>query len=251
MIISHKYKYLFIQLEKTASTAIAKELRRNYEGIPILWKHARYEDFLKIATPEEKKYFVFAGIRNPLDIVVSRYYLRKLGIGNKQNKIILKRHNFIKENDADFSSFFKKFYSNKIYNDWKTKKFNSLDYIYRYENLQEDFSKVLKKLGIKQKGVIPLINKTPEKEDNFESYYSKDIQPRVKIVFGRYIKKWGYRFPKDWKEPTIWEKISISIPLNIKHFLYRMFHIIIDISSVHQKMYNLEPVSIIKNEKRT
>ncbi len=237
MIISHKHKYLFIQLEKTASTAIAKELRRNYEGIPILWKHARYEDFLKIATPEEKKYFVFAGIRNPLDIVVSRYHLRKLGRGIEKNKNNLKQYNFIKENNADFSAFFKKFFGNRIYNDWKTKKFNSLDYIYHYENLQEDFSKIFKNLGIKQKRVIPLVGKTPEKEDNFESYYSKDIQPRAKIVFKRYIKKWGYRFPKDWKEPTNWGKISVSIPLNIKHFLYRILHIIIDTPSVHQKIY--------------
>ena len=68
MIISHKYKYLFVELPLTASTAVSKELRENYDGESILYKHATYHEFLKIASPEEKKYFVFSGMCNPLDM---------------------------------------------------------------------------------------------------------------------------------------------------------------------------------------
>ena len=53
MIISHKYKYLFIGLPLAASTAISKELCEQYEGVPILSKHSIYQDFLKTATEEE------------------------------------------------------------------------------------------------------------------------------------------------------------------------------------------------------
>ena len=59
MIVSDKYKYLFIQHPTTASTSIALELCLKYDGKPILWKHANYRDFLTIATEEQKKYFVF------------------------------------------------------------------------------------------------------------------------------------------------------------------------------------------------
>ena len=39
----------------------------------ILKKHSRYHEFLKIATEEQKKYFVFSGIRNPMDSIISVY----------------------------------------------------------------------------------------------------------------------------------------------------------------------------------
>lgn len=46
MIISHKYRLLFIEVPLTASWAIHHELCNNYEGKPILHKHATYSDYL-------------------------------------------------------------------------------------------------------------------------------------------------------------------------------------------------------------
>jgi hypothetical protein len=45
-----------------------------YDGEKILSKHSRYHEFLKIASEEEKKYFVFSGIRNPMDMVCERIF---------------------------------------------------------------------------------------------------------------------------------------------------------------------------------
>ena len=73
MIISHKYKYLFIQNPNTGSTSIGYELCENYNGKPILYKHATYLDFEEIATREEKKYFTFTTVRNPLDKMTTIY----------------------------------------------------------------------------------------------------------------------------------------------------------------------------------
>ena len=49
MIISHKYKFLFIGLPFSASSAITKELHKEYEGKPCLRKHSLYHEFLKVA----------------------------------------------------------------------------------------------------------------------------------------------------------------------------------------------------------
>ena len=73
MIISHKNKYLFVELPHTATTAIIKEFREKYDGKRILRKHAFFHDFQKIANDDEK-YFVFSCVRNPMDEVVSIYY---------------------------------------------------------------------------------------------------------------------------------------------------------------------------------
>ena len=73
MIISHTHKYLFVEIPLTASYAIRHELCEYYGGVPILHKHASFPDFLQIAAPHERDYFVFATVRNPLDETVSRY----------------------------------------------------------------------------------------------------------------------------------------------------------------------------------
>ena len=72
MIISHKYKFLFIGLPFSASSAITKELNKEYEGKPLLRKHSLYQEFLKIANDKEKNIF-FIVLRNPLDIAVTVY----------------------------------------------------------------------------------------------------------------------------------------------------------------------------------
>ena len=81
MVISHKYKYLFIATPRTGSTAIQTELIKNYEGETIYRKHSHYFEFLSNATIKEKDYFVFASIRNPLDDIVSIYMKLKSNHG--------------------------------------------------------------------------------------------------------------------------------------------------------------------------
>jgi predicted acetyltransferase len=73
MIISHKYKFLFIGLPFSASSAISKELYLKYDGEPFLNKHSLYHDFKKVAKAEERKFFVFAVLRNPMQIAVTVY----------------------------------------------------------------------------------------------------------------------------------------------------------------------------------
>jgi len=225
MIISHKNKYVFVQTPRTASTAIGKELRLNYEGEDILWKHARYSDFLKIATSDEKNYFAFTGIRNPSDSLVSLYFKLKTnhegsyegenGPEKWVSKQKIEQYNFIKKINADFPAFFNKFYADKIYNKQRlTKDFDSTDYIYRFENLQEDFSTILNKLGLKQKRVLPIINETTEKK-KYEAYYTKDIQKRAWLHFEKQMRELEYDFPKGWEKPTFLDRFQFKLVLYI------------------------------------
>ena len=67
-----------------------------YEGKPILSKHSIYQDFLKVATKEEKAYKVLACSRNPLDISVS-YYTKMIkdASGNFSNEKLLRKNGVI------------------------------------------------------------------------------------------------------------------------------------------------------------
>ena len=208
MIISHKHKYLFVELPMTGSTAISRELCEQYDGVSIMHKHSTYYDFLKTANDEERKYFVFAGMRHPLDQVVSHYFKYKTDHRSqftnpnylnrhKQNFLHriafgyqhMRRFTFTKENDADFASFFLKFY--KIpYDNWSSMAHSQFDYIIRFENLSEDFSKVIELIGLPLKRTLPKKNKTAQKsEDFFEYYNTPELQERAMQVFGPFVQK--------------------------------------------------------------
>ncbi|MBK6730623.1 MAG: hypothetical protein IPG60_06515 [Bacteroidetes bacterium] len=45
MVIDHRYKFVFIELPLTATSAISKEIREQYGCEPIMNKHATYGDF--------------------------------------------------------------------------------------------------------------------------------------------------------------------------------------------------------------
>ena len=56
MIISYKYKFLFIGLPFSASSAITKELHKEYEGKPYLRKHSLYHEFERVATTKDTRF---------------------------------------------------------------------------------------------------------------------------------------------------------------------------------------------------
>jgi hypothetical protein len=209
MIISHKHRYLFVELPHTGSSTISIELCQYYDGVPILYKHARYHEFLKTADAEEEKYFIFSCIRNPLDTAVTSYFRLKTipDIVKRHTRWIsrrytLKRCAFIQNTDADFPAYFKKFYRFP-YDNWSSLSHKEVDFIIHFENLQDDFSKVLKLLGIDQRRPLPVRNKTAGKRKDFWSYYTPEIRDQAIRVFGPFMKKWGYDFPPEWGDNSI------------------------------------------------
>jgi hypothetical protein len=217
MIISHKYKYLFVETPQTGSTAISKELREHYDGHNILRKHSYYFEFERIANSVEKNYFVFAGVRNPLDETVSTYFKyfndhrshytdsnKLLTKGSFVTKNMIKKYNFAQKKEKTFQDYVEKFY-NRIYTNSVDINSEYCDYIIRFENLSEGFSEVLKKLNILQVRPLPQINKTDHKDQKtYEQYYTRDMRDHVTKVFGPFMKKWDYAFPDDWsvKKPS-------------------------------------------------
>lgn len=210
MIISHQYEYIFIELPRTGTTAIHKELLEKYGGKEILYKHATYREFLKNASSSEKDYFVFSCIRNPLDRVVSLFLKMKYKQGVYSDKafkekrgIIQKlyfdrRFKYIQKYNANFSDYFKKFFIIP-YDDFSCLDHSQFDYVIQFENLQNDFSEVLELLNIKQKRPLPVINKTDKKEDNYLKYFTNNIRRKSVKIFGPWMSLNNYDLPKSWE----------------------------------------------------
>lgn len=210
MVISHKYKYLFIELPHTASSAVRNELCELYEGQNILKKHSYYHTLPKSTRDRIKTYFTFSCIRNPADVIVTEYFKLKNNHGQfytdptvwKRNggfvsNRALKRFQFIQQTHADFPTYFMRFHRHPYIN-WSNLSHKSFDFIIRFEKLQADFTHALSLIKIEQQRPLPIINPTTQKSKDFWSYYTPDIRPLASHVVGPFMKHWDYEFPAEW-----------------------------------------------------
>ncbi len=256
MIISREHRYLFVQLPRTGSTAIGRELISQYGGEKILDKHSTYEDFLKIADEDHDRYFVFSCVRNPLDDAVSHYQKlatdhhnrftdpirRRYRVGNKGSVAVAetgmnrqgerpkrrtlferaenRRFDYVRTKNADFSQFFLRYHW-LPYDNWSRLSHDDLDFVIRFENLQNDFEAALARIGLSLARPLPVANKTAAKSGDYMRYYTPDVVPRAKRVYGPYLRRWGYDLPPEWGDrPQIpWEDALYHV-LAIPRTLY-------------------------------
>ena len=237
MIISHKYKFLFIGLPFSASSAISKELHIRYKGESFLRKHSLYYEFERIASKEEKGYFIFAVLRNPMEIAVTVFEKMKSNAkGNFTNPSlfsengghITKKHrekfNFIHKDNASFQQYFLKFFT-KPYDNLSSMTIDDCDFVIRYENIAEDYLLALKKAGVKNPKPLPVANKTVGKKSDILAYYTDDIKESAIAVFGPFIEKYNYSFPAEWA--------ALKIPLKSKV----QFWVLAFLRNLHHKYF--------------
>ena len=230
MIISDRHRYLFVELPRTGSTAVHRELCALYDGTPILAKHATYQDFLDIATDDQKAYFVFSGVRSPLDDAVSKYFKVKAGRaagarvrrnnrrsagGDRFLNRLVDTHmtRFVRRTDADFSTFFMRYYL-LPYDTWASLAHHRFGFVMRFESLSDDFDHVLRMIGVEPQRALPIANVTESREPDYTSYYEPRTWQRARRVLGPYMARWGYRFPDAW---------GIRGPTRIDWLGYRAF----------------------------
>ena len=220
MIISHKYKFLFIGLPFSASSAISKELHLNYNGEPFLRKHSMYYEFKNLATQDELNYFVFAVLRNPMEIAITVYEKMKANAkGNFTNPELFlenggyitkkqrNKFNFIKDNNSTFQEYFIKFHQ-KPYDNLSSLTIKNCDFVIKYETIARDYQLALIKAGVSNPKPLPVANKTVGKKNDLLEYYTNDIKEISIAVFGPFLEKYNYSFPKEWGE--------VKIPLKSK-----------------------------------
>lgn len=180
-------------------------------GILSLKNTLNIIDFLRQASEDEKKYYIFSGVRNPLDEAVSVFLKIKNNhkgnytdpgkfrvnggfITDKKMKI----RDYVEENDPDFGQYLMRFYK-KPFDNMNAAYFNKMNYIIRFERIAEGFSYVIEKnIGIDLKRALPIVNKTQGKESFLDYYDSKEVIEHALDVFGPFMLKWGYEIPNTW-----------------------------------------------------
>lgn len=222
MIVSDRHRYVFVEMPHTGSYSIANELCELYAGERILRKHALLPEFLRSATPEQRRYFAFSGIRNPLDEAVTLHFFAKTNryghytklhkrrrrSGGHITRADLRKFRYLHEEDADFADYFRRFYRARKfyrfpYDNLSCVAHDRLDFVIRYERLDDDFAELLRRLGLEQVRPVPHLNRTAERRAAFADYYTPEIRDRAQRVFGPFMRRWDYEFPADWGDGSV------------------------------------------------
>jgi hypothetical protein len=183
-MISHKHKFIFIHIPKTGGGSLEKVFRNldtEYNNMKLL--HSPISDY----PMERKHYFKFTFVRNPWDLRVSYYFY------NKTQGTFRGRH----ARNKSFSEYVK-FYSKKrksliarpqVY--FLGRDVNNVDFIGRFENLQNDFNKVCGEVGIPRQE-LPHAHKTNHK--HYTEYYDDETRQVVAEKYKKDIEYFGYEF---------------------------------------------------------
>ena len=190
MIISPKYKFVFIANTKTGSTSIHKTLldcvkdknliNESKHNLGDKDKHLPCTKLIE-QYPQYKDYFKFAFVRNPWDRVVSWY-------------VFCKKSPFVSRNTSNIS--FKEFIETRP-NIWRgPKQFQyeftkKCEFIGKTENIQKDFNKICDTIGIPRQK-LPHRNATKHK--HYTDHYDDDTRGIVAEVFTKDIEYFGYEF---------------------------------------------------------
>lgn len=172
-------------------------------------KHASFPEFRHLLGTGAVDYFVFATVRNPLDKAVSHYLKIKGDYrGYYSNPAAaeelrvdyadLRKHENLRETDGSFGDYLKQ-YQRRAFTESIELSRGRIDFVIRYERLQDDFAAMLERIGLARVRPLPVIKRTPGKRREWQSYYdSPEVIAHAKDVFGPFMKRWGYQFPGAW-----------------------------------------------------
>lgn len=245
MIVSHKYKYIFLKPRKVAGTSVQVALAkhcgdedivtptssytkdvdatayddnaRNFEGYFNHMRPWRLQQ--KLSAEEWDGYFKFSIVRNPWDMLVSRYFWNMRGLVPQMSPMEVIRKEIgrspfnidswgklffavkreltggrLKEDDT-FEDFLKKLphnVSNTSY--YFDKKNNEIcDFVIRFEHLDEDYKKLCEQVGVPYEPLPSLKTKTRKSRD-YREFYTDETREWVAKEFAKEIEHFGYTF---------------------------------------------------------
>jgi len=216
LLLSVKYNFLFVHIAKTGGTSIRTALSRlrwrdplfpaqfiasrlsHMTGHRIASKLPRHAKVIaaKEMLPRElfDRLFKFAFVRNPWDLQVSSWHhLRR------------ERPHLV-EHTPDFDAFIRwKLDLQRPYQyhidtsiehqiDYLTDLDGRVivDFVGRYENLQEDFEEVCRRIGINPPSLPH--KRQAENRRQYRSYYDPELEELVRHFFHKDIEAFGYTF---------------------------------------------------------
>ena len=205
-MINEKNKFIFIHIPKCGGTSI-KFLFQNGSTMITGWdenkkvhlQHCTMLQLKQFYKIEVDKYFTFTFTRNPWDKAVSDYKsllrshspFRDIFKNTTLKDYLLCRNGYEQINHLDNALGRKDHFRSQYEYIINEHRKPIIDYVGKFENLQEDFNIVCDKIGIPQQK-LPHRNKTNHK--HYTEYYDDETREIVAQKYARDIEYFGYEF---------------------------------------------------------
>ena len=211
MSIFHNYKCIFIHLSRTGGTTIHNALGEDYIG-PRIHHSADYYKTMPEYAAVWDSYLKFATVRNPFDRLVSLYnqpakhhnYFNAYRSQSKRpvkslpvntvpertanGNVIVTKRSF--EDYARYPTFFR---HEPPYITQSQAIGEDIDFLIKFENLQEGFNKLCDKIG-RPRSVLDVVGPTPNRKKDYKKYYTPSLIQSVSEVFREDLTRFHYSF---------------------------------------------------------
>jgi len=189
MNVCKKNNFIFIHIPKTAGSSIYRSL-----GLEDV-QHMSQKNIIKKQCKDldHKKMFKFAFTRNPWDRFLSLYFYMFQGPDWQKEKV---------RNVINFPTFARLYYNDytivghrvwevhyKPQIEWLD--LESIDFIGRFESLQEDFNTVCDRINVPRK---KLLHQNKTKHKHYSEYYNKKTRDMIAEKYAKDIEYFGYEF---------------------------------------------------------
>jgi hypothetical protein len=220
-VISEDPGYLFILAPGTGSTATAQALCREAGGrwVPpedvrdangkmvVPRKHTTIAELRRFGLDGDllSRLFKFSSVRNPFDFWASQWLrlrLRWSAALDDPNSFVHNRPGDAEAVRASTELSFPEWLDRQlgpraargVTQYLNPQHMQGLDFTMHFETLQEDFDRVLERLGIGGRIELPKVNVTEERDPDYRSYYDEGARRLVEQVFAPYLRDFGYSF---------------------------------------------------------
>jgi len=198
MSVYHKWRTVFVQVPKNASSSIHKLLENQTD---VNHDHRTYIDVLSEQDPELiESYYSFAICRNPYDRFVSAYEYMKQNSGGEWNPTFEEAVN-------DFYTRGTHFYTTEDIVWWPQHRFVTIkgillvDDIIKYESLNQEWPSIVDKISnvlpssfSKPSTMLPRENVTYIREErNWEEYYTDELKEKVHALYKKDFDLFKYK----------------------------------------------------------
>jgi hypothetical protein len=204
-MINHKYKCIFIHIQRTGGTSIERAIQGEdqYDKFRAT-KHILASTAKKIHADYWDDYYKFSFVRNPWDRAYSFAKMKWFKTNITNNIVNLDNYvNYINDKKYELPGFSESY--NRLHKIDYSKHINNavylnildeeLDFIGKFENLQDDFQKVCNNIGLKtdlkmDNGVI----KVDTRFDHYSNYYNDKSIEQVRNLHKKDIERFNYAY---------------------------------------------------------
>jgi hypothetical protein len=201
-VISHKHKFIFIHIPKTAGTSIEQALRdETCQLLPGEWDHKRVHhtplnhmtltelaDYGLLTREQLRSYFKFCFVRNPWDRLISEIYCPWMSPWFKDLSVDqrIRRACEWAATGTGIANHL------RVQHDFVVAEGLEMDFVGHFERLEEDFGALCWALGIQAS--LPHLNRSTQSRRHYPDYYDARTQALATAAYARDIEAFQYTF---------------------------------------------------------